>query len=112
MKTFSFLVSVIIFLFIATPNKVTAQRAKAIKTVTGTILKVEWGDNFYLTIVDSKGKKHTALCKAPICTKFNETTELPKKYRGKRVSVTVGKGKRYDGGGTFMDTYPAFTKIK
>jgi hypothetical protein len=103
---------VIIVLFTATPNKVTAQRAKTVRTVTGTISKVEWGDNFYLTIIDSKGKKHTALCSDPICSKFDDGGKIPKKYKGKKVNVTIGKRPRYDGGGNVMDKYDAFIKIQ
>jgi hypothetical protein len=112
MKTFSILVSLIIVLFLAAPNKVTAQRAKAVRTVTGTMSKVEWGDNFYLTIIDGNGRKHTALCSAPICSKFSDDSRIPKRYKGKKVKATLGKRTRYDGGGNAMDKYDAFIKIQ
>jgi hypothetical protein len=114
MKTLFTLASVMIVLFIGVPNKVTAQKAKAVRTVTGTISKVEWGDNFYLTIVDSKGKKHTALCSAPICSKFSDDAKIPKRYKGKKVKATIGKRTRYSGGGgsNAMDKYDAFIKIQ
>jgi hypothetical protein len=112
MKTFFILVSVMVVLFIAAPNKVMAQKAKTAKIIEGTISEYSCGDNCYLTIIDKKGKKHEGLCVAPLCSKFNETTEMPKKYKGKRVKVTVGKGKRFDGGGNFMDNYDAFIKIQ
>jgi hypothetical protein len=106
------LVSVMVFIFIAAPNKVNGQKAKTVRTIEGTISEYSCGDNCYLTITDKKGKKHEGLCAAPLCSKFNETTEMPKKYKGKRVKVTVGKGKRFDGGGNFMDNYDAFIKIQ
>jgi hypothetical protein len=112
MKTFFILVSVIIVLFISSPNTVTAQKAKSVRTVTGTISKVEWGDNFYLTIIDSKGQEHTALCNAPICSKFSDDAKIPKRYKGKKVKATIGKRTRYDGGGNVMDKYDAFIKIQ
>ncbi len=112
MKGCFVLIIVLVVLFFVAPTEIKAQKGKAVRTVIGTISKVEWGDNFYLTIIDSKGKKHTALCNAPICSKFNESPNIQKRYKGKKVKVTVGKGTRYDGGGNVMDKYDAFIKIR
>jgi hypothetical protein len=59
-----------------------------------------------------KGKEHHGLCTAHICSKWNESTVMPKKYKGKIVKVTVGKGTRYDGGSDVVDKYDGFIKIQ
>lgn len=114
MKTLFILASVMIVLFLATPNKVEAQKRKvAARTLTGTISGYECGDNCYLTITDSKGKEHVGLCTArPLCTKWNAETEMPKSYIGKRVQITVGKGKQYNDAGQVMAVMDAFIKIQ
>jgi hypothetical protein len=94
MKTFFILVSVLAVLFIAAPNSVTAQKAKAGRTIDGKLSEFICGHVCYLTISDKKGKKHTGICDAPLCNAWwaKEGT-IPTKYKGKRVRVTVVKEK-------------------
>ena len=106
------LTSVIAILFIVAPNKVVAKKTKTIRTIEGTISDYSCGDNCYLTITDKREKKHDGLCTAPLCSKWNDETVMPKKYKGKRVRVTIGKGTRYDGSGNVVDKYNAFIKIQ
>jgi hypothetical protein len=110
MKTFFILASVMTVLFLATPNKVEAQKKTAVRTIDGTISEYSCGDNCYLTITDKKGKKHTGLCNAPLCSKWDD--EMPTSYKGRKVRVTVGKAPRYDGSGNVVDRYDAFMKIQ
>jgi hypothetical protein len=113
MKTLLVLASVMVVLFLAAPNKVEAQKGKATKIIEGTISGYECGDNCYLTITDQKGKKHEALCSAPLlCRQWNKRAMMPDSYKGKRVKVTIGKGKRFDGEGNVVDTSDAFTKLE
>jgi hypothetical protein len=112
MKNLFILVTVMAVLFIAAPNKVMAQKAKAVRIIEGTISEYSCGDNCYLTITDKKGKKHEGLCTAPLCSAWNDKTEMPKSYKGKRVKVTVGKGTQYDGAGNVMGKMDAFIKIQ
>jgi hypothetical protein len=110
MKKLFILASLLVAIFMFMPNSASAQSKKT-KTIEGKISGYECGDNCYLTITDSKGKKHDGLCTATACNAWNENAAMPKKYIGKRVKVTVGKGKQYDGSGTVMGTMDAFTKI-
>ncbi|MFN0278937.1 MAG: hypothetical protein ACKVRN_10075 [Pyrinomonadaceae bacterium] len=113
MKTLFILASVMVVLFLAAPNKVEAQKRAAAKTLVGTISGYECGDNCYLTITDKNGKEHVGLCTSrPLCTAWNAETEMPDSYKGRRVKVTVGKGKRFDGSGHVVDAFVAFTKIQ
>jgi hypothetical protein len=112
MKTLFVLASVMVVLFLASPNKIEAQKRKAAKIIEGTISGYYCGDNCYLTITDNKGKEHTGLCTAPVCTKWNENAMMPDSYKGKRVKVTVGKGRRLTGAGDVVDTMDAFTRIQ
>jgi hypothetical protein len=78
----------------------------------GRIRDFECGDNCYLTIVDSRNKEHTGLCTAPECRLWNEEVSMPSRYRGKRVSVTLGTGIQRDAEGTEMGRMTAFKKIR
>ena len=113
MKTLFILASIMIVLFLAAPNKADAQKRTTVRTLVGTITVFDCGDNCYLTITDSKGKEHVGLCAArPLCTKWNANTAMPNSYKGKRVTVTVGKGKQYNGAGQVMGTMDAFITIR
>lgn len=112
MKTLFVLASVIAVLFLAAPNKVEAQKRKAARVIEGTISDFECGDNCYLTIADENGKEHTGLCSAPLCTSWVAEQMMPESYKGKRVKVTIGKEKRFDGAGNLVDTADAFTQIQ
>jgi hypothetical protein len=112
MKTLFVLTSVMVILFLAAPNKIEAQKRKAAKIIEGTISNYYCGDNCYLTITDNKGKEYTGLCTAPVCTKWNENAMMPDIYKGRRVKVTVGKGRRLTGAGDVVDTMDAFTRIQ
>ncbi len=113
MKTLFILVSVSTALFLAAPYRIEAQKKVTTRTIVGTITRYECGDNCYLIVTDRKGKEHTGLCTAsPLCTRWNAETEMPPNYVGKSVIITVGKGARYDGSGSFVDKFDAFTKIQ
>lgn len=111
MKTILILAGAIAFFFIAVPNQTNAQNRKHARTITGTIKGYECGDNCYLTITDRKGKDHDGLCSATACSKWNEKASMPKRFIGKRVRVSVGRGKQYDASGTVMGRMDAFKKI-
>jgi hypothetical protein len=81
------------------------------KKVAGTIKSYECGDNCYLTIKSKSGREITALCAAAGCAAWNEQAAIPPKFIGRRVTVTIGTGKQYDGSGNFMGDFPAFTKV-
>jgi hypothetical protein len=85
--------------------------AAADKKASGVIKSYECGDNCYLTIKTKAGKEITALCAADGCAAWNERAEMPDKFIGWRVTVTIGSGKQYDGSGNFMGDFPAFTKV-
>lgn len=80
--------------------------------ITGTIRGFECGDNCYLTIVDRKKAEQVGLCSAPECESWNEQTAMPSRYKGKRVTVTVGQGQQVDDSGNVMGEMMAFKKIK
>ncbi len=111
MKTILILAAVMACFFLAAPNEANAQNRKPARTITGTIKGFECGDNCYLTIKDSRGKERTGLCTAAACQSWNENTVMPKRFKGKRVRITVGKGKQLDGAGTVMGTMDAFKRI-
>jgi hypothetical protein len=96
--------------FLAAPDQALGQ-TKPIRVIVGTISDYECGDNCYLTIVDSKGKKHHGLCAAAVCNAWNDVTSMPRRFIGMKVRATVGKRNRYDGGGDVVDRYDAFTTI-
>ena len=81
------------------------------KTLTGKITSYECGDNCYLTVQDEQGKKHVALCTAPLCESWNEVAEMPASYLKKKVTVTLGRAKQYDGAGNEMGEMDAFESI-
>ncbi len=86
--------------------------AAAERKAAGRIVSYECGDNCYLTIKTSSGREVTALCAAKGCAAWNEQTEMPKQYIGRRVQqVSIGVGKQYDGSGNLMGDFPAFTKV-
>lgn len=70
---------------------------KAPETITGRIRKFECGDNCYLTIETSSGERTTGLCEAKQCVPWFENQSMPKKFIGKRIRVTTGVGKQFDG---------------
>lgn len=82
------------------------------RRITGTIGAFECGDNCYLTIVDSRKAEQVGLCAAPECESWNERTVMPSRYKGKRVTVTVGQGQQVDDSGNVMGEMMAFKKIK
>lgn len=66
------------------------------KKLTGVITKFECGDNCYLTIRTRTGEE-TGLCEARQCVPWFENQAMPKRFVGKRVTVTTGIGKQFDG---------------
>lgn len=81
------------------------------KTVKGTIISYECGDNCYLTVQDDQGAKHIALCSASLCDGWNEVAEMPANYMKKTVQVSIGRAKQYDGSGNEMGEMDAFDSI-
>ena len=81
-------------------------------TLEGRIDDIRCGDNCYLTIIDKLGKEHTGLCTAPECRPWNAKVEIPARYIGKRVVVTLDRGTQYDAGGNVMGRMTAFRKIR
>lgn len=81
------------------------------KTLTGTIIGYECGDNCYLTVKDEQGTEHVALCTAPQCNSWNEVAAMPKSFLKKKVQVSVGRAKQYDGAGNEMGEMDAFDSI-
>jgi hypothetical protein len=73
-----------------------ASAKDAPKTLSGVITKFECGDNCYLTIRTKTGEE-TGLCEAKQCVPWFENQSMPKKFIGKRVTVTTGIGKQFDG---------------
>jgi len=81
-------------------------------TIEGRIHKYECGDNCYLTIVDKSGKEHDGLCTARQCEAWNAATEIPKRYIGRRIVVTLGKGVQENGNGDIVGYFTAFMTMR
>lgn len=81
------------------------------KMLTGKITSYDCGDNCYLTVRDDQGEDHVALCTADLCSQWNEVAAMPANYLNKKVKVSVGRGKQYDGAGTEMGEMDAFDSI-
>lgn len=81
------------------------------RTLTGTIVRFECGDNCYLTIKPKGGREFTGLCVAPQCRPWNEAVALPRRLLGARVTVSIGVGRQYDGSGNDMGPFPSVTSI-
>ncbi|MBB1073094.1 hypothetical protein HUU62_01525 [Rhodoferax sp. 4810] len=82
------------------------------RIIEGVISEYECGDNCYLTIIKSNGKEHTGLCTAALCQKWNENAEMPVKFKGQKVRITVGKEFQYDGSGNVAgEPMDSFDKI-
>lgn len=81
------------------------------KTLTGTIVSYECGDNCYLTLKDEQGTEHVALCTAPQCDSWNELAAIPASFLQKKVQVNLGRAKQYDGAGNEMGEMDAFDSI-
>ncbi|OAI25418.1 hypothetical protein, partial [Methylomonas koyamae] len=82
------------------------------KSVYGIIKEYDCGDNCYLTIMDDTGRERAGLCTAQLCQQWNESSEMPVSYIGKKVAITIGKGFQYDGNGNAMGETDAFKKIE
>ena len=82
------------------------------KTITGKIRGFECGDNCYLTIIDNKKAEQVGLCVAPQCQTWNEQVAMPCRYKGKRVTVTIGQAKQFDDSGNVMGEMMSFKKIQ
>lgn len=102
--------SISILCICCSPN---AEAAKEKRVIEGTISGYECGDNCYLTIKDKNGKERTGLCVAsPLCDQWNEKTSMPGSFKGKKVKVSVEKGKQLDAEGNEMGSMDAFTTIQ
>lgn len=102
---------ILLWLIMSVSNMAYAK--KTANTLIGTVSNVECGDNCYLTIVDDAGKEHQALC---VDDKPCEAMMMGIDgdfggYKGKKVKVTLGKDKQYDGAGNVMGEMPSFRKI-
>ena len=82
------------------------------KTLQGTIVSYECGDNCYLNIKDDAGEEHSGLCTATLCETWNAVSEMPAKYKGRRVKITVGTGTQYDNSGNDMGEMDSYDTIK
>lgn len=89
-----------------------ATPVEAAQKLTGVIQSFECGDNCYLTIRLKNGKENTGLCVADVCEPWLERAEMPRRFIGKRVRVTVSAGQQVDGSGDAMGDFPAFSKIE
>lgn len=103
------LVSPALTLGVAFPTEAAASGKRVVE---GAIVRFECGDNCYLTIRDASGKERTGLCAAPQCAPWNDVAEMPKSFEGRRVSVSVGRGKQFDGAGNVMGVTDAFQRIE
>lgn len=81
------------------------------RTVVGSIVIFECGDNCYLKIKDDKGNTHDGLCTAPQCQPWNHFAEIPKEYIGKRVRVRVDTGVQHDSAGRVRGRMSAFKEV-
>ncbi len=88
--------------------------ARSIKgrIIEGRIAGYECGDNCYLRIVDKNQKEHTGLCTARECRPWNNQGEMPSRFIGKRVLVTVGTGVQIDSSGKERGEMDAFNAIR
>ncbi len=91
---------------------VSAEAVAAPKTLKGKIARFECGDNCYLILTDKKGEEHTGLCSAPECDPWNEVAEMPAKFVGRKVTVTIEQGQQTDADGNVMGEMDAYTSIK
>lgn len=94
-----------------TANETETSPAPSGETLTGTIASYECGDNCYLTVKDEQGNDHVALCTAPQCDSWNEVAEMPTSFLQKKVQVSLGRAKQYDGAGNEMGEMDAFDSI-
>lgn len=87
-----------------------AMASETSRTLTGVIRKFECGDNCYLTIKTSAGEK-TGLCEAKACIPWFENQKMPKKFPGRKVRVTTGIGKQFDGNYDVVGHTTSFKKL-
>jgi hypothetical protein len=60
------------------------------RTVVGTIQDYGCGDFCHLIVVDARGKKHDALCGAPLCRPWADAGGvMPRRFVGRKVRATV-----------------------
>lgn len=82
------------------------------KTVYGTIKEYSCGDSCYLTIADETGHERGGLCTAQLCKQWNDLSDMPAEYKGKKVRITIGKGFQYDGNRNVVGETEAFEQIE
>jgi len=84
--------------------------AAAKRTVVGTIKDYGCGDFCHLTVVDARGKKHSALCGAPLCEAWSNAEVMPRRFLGRKVRATVtNESVEYEGQTSRFDI---FSKIE
>lgn len=79
--------------------------------VTSTIVNYECGDNCYLILALPGGAELAGLCVAEACQPWNEEAAMPPELLGASVTVELGEGVQYDGAGTEMGSFLAFTTV-
>lgn len=89
-----------------------AEKSLKNKSLVATIVSYECGDNCYLTVSDEQGTERVGLCAAPLCDTWNQATEMPKKFVGKKISFVIGTGQQFDASGALMGEMEAFMQIK
>ncbi len=98
-------------LAIAAGLQTPASASMGTDVVSGEIRAYECGDNCYLTILSEDGEELTGLCAAPECDPWNEVAEMPARFVGRPVTVTIEMGEQTDAEGNVMGEFPAFTRI-
>jgi hypothetical protein len=105
------ILGLMVFIALNVANTAYAQKDK---TMIGTIMGFECGDNCYLTVVDENGQDHQALCSDDkVCEKMMDNIDDPNLggYKRKLVKVVIGQGQQFDSAGNVMGTMDAFKKI-
>lgn len=110
MRTLSILALVVALSSAALPAAAAGAPVKPGQTLAGKIRKFVCGDNCYLTIATSRGDVD-ALCSAKICVPWFENQKMPARMIGRKVVVTTGTDKQFDGNYDVVGHFLAFKTI-
>jgi len=97
------------------PMPAATSPAPQVETVEGTIASFECvaeTADCYLSLVSQGGEYYDALCEAPICGPWNESGEMPQRFIGSAVTVTIGPGMQSDTDRNPLGEYNEITALK
>jgi hypothetical protein len=110
MRTTTVITAILALALAATPVSA-AVEPQAVEGTIG-VFECNENDDCFLTVGDEKGNVIDALCNLPLCDEWHEVGEMPERYAGRPVQVTIEQGMQRDTNGTILGGYPEITAMR